>query len=31
MDGIVRTKTLDFLIDRAGPAAPAIETPGTPA
>jgi trigger factor len=27
MDGIVRTKTLDFLIDRAGPAAPALETP----
>jgi trigger factor len=31
MDGIVRTKTLDYLIDRAGPAAPVIETPGTPA
>jgi trigger factor len=29
MDGIVRTKTLDFLIDRAGPAAPAIETPAS--
>jgi trigger factor len=31
MDGIVRTKTLDYLIDRAGPAAPVIETPGAPA
>jgi trigger factor len=30
MDGIVRTKTLDFLIDRAGPAAPAAETPASP-
>jgi trigger factor len=31
MDGIVRTKTLDFLIDRAGPPAPVIETPASPA
>jgi trigger factor len=30
MDGIVRTKTLDFLIDRAGPAAPVAETPASP-
>jgi trigger factor len=31
MDGIVRTKTLDFLIDHAGPSAPVIETIETPA